>query len=417
MKIIKLEAENIKRLRAVEIRPDGNLVEITGRNGQGKTSVLDSILWAIAGTRTHQKQPIRDGEQVARINLDLGEIVVRRQFIDEDGKTATRLRVEAASGAEFSSPQKMLDGLLGTLSFDPLEFIRAAPKDQFETLRQFVDGVDFVKMDRLNREAYDERRVINREAKKQRSAAGQVQVPEDVPTELVSVQELVAELNQANEANELIAREQRDVGRKRERLAEIKIEVEDCARRLERLQTEREGIENDLEFADEIQAPVDTTSIRLRLDNAEALNDAYRQRQRRDELLASAREAEDKSAKLTAAMTKRTRQVNEAIAAADMPVDGLTLADGAVLLNDVPLEQASDAEQLRLSCAVAMRQNAKLRVIRIRDGSLLDEQGLELLRGMADEHDYQIWIERVDSSGRVGFVIEDGTVMEQGRSR
>ena len=47
MKIVKLTAENFKRLEAVEITPDGNTVLISGRNGQGKSSVLDSILAAL----------------------------------------------------------------------------------------------------------------------------------------------------------------------------------------------------------------------------------------------------------------------------------------------------------------------------------------------------------------------------------
>ena len=38
MKIVRLTAENIKRLVAVEITPDGNVVQITGKNGAGKTS-------------------------------------------------------------------------------------------------------------------------------------------------------------------------------------------------------------------------------------------------------------------------------------------------------------------------------------------------------------------------------------------
>ncbi len=43
MKIIKLQSENIKKLKAIEIKPDSNLIQITGANAQGKTSVLDSI--------------------------------------------------------------------------------------------------------------------------------------------------------------------------------------------------------------------------------------------------------------------------------------------------------------------------------------------------------------------------------------
>ena len=80
------------------------------------------------------------------------------------------------------------------------------------------------------------------------------------------------------------------------------------------------------------------------------------------------------------------------------------------MLGEHPFEQASDAERLRASCAIAMRGDAKLRVLRVRDGSLLDPDSLALLREMAEAADYQVWVEQVDVSGKIGIVIEDGRV-------
>ena len=85
MKIVSLTAENVKKLVAVQIRPDGNLVQICGKNGQGKTSVLDSIWWALTGTSHIQAAPIRAGANQARIRLDLGDLVVTRTFRRQDG--------------------------------------------------------------------------------------------------------------------------------------------------------------------------------------------------------------------------------------------------------------------------------------------------------------------------------------------
>src|SRR3970040_1173840 len=107
MKNIMLTAENGKKLVAVEIHPTGDVVTISGRNGAGKTSVLDSIWWALAGTSAIQKQPIRKGQKRARIRLDMGELIVERKF-SESGST---LAVESADGARYPSPQKMLDAL------------------------------------------------------------------------------------------------------------------------------------------------------------------------------------------------------------------------------------------------------------------------------------------------------------------
>ena len=49
MQIVELRAENVKRLSAVTIRPTGPVVEITGKNEAGKSSVLDSIWMALGG--------------------------------------------------------------------------------------------------------------------------------------------------------------------------------------------------------------------------------------------------------------------------------------------------------------------------------------------------------------------------------
>ena len=52
IKINKLEIENVKRIKAVKIEPTKNgLTIVGGNNNQGKTSVLDSIAWALGGDR------------------------------------------------------------------------------------------------------------------------------------------------------------------------------------------------------------------------------------------------------------------------------------------------------------------------------------------------------------------------------
>ena len=133
MKIISLSASNVKKLSAVEIVPKSNLVQITGKNGQGKSSILDSIWWALGGTKNIQSQPVRNGEEQAIIRLDLGSLVVTRKI----GKGES-LTVENAEGARFQSPQSMLDALLGELTFDPLAFSKMKAADQANELRRIA---------------------------------------------------------------------------------------------------------------------------------------------------------------------------------------------------------------------------------------------------------------------------------------
>jgi hypothetical protein len=60
---------------------------------------------------------------------------------------------------------------------------------------------------------------------------------------------------------------------------------------------------------------------------------------------------------------------------------------------------------------MAMAMSPDLRVILIRDGSLLDSTNMALIEEMAAEHDYQVWLEVVREDGAMGVVIEDGAVI------
>lgn len=101
------------------------------------------------------------------------------------------------------------------------------------------------------------------------------------------------------------------------------------------------------------------------------------------------------------------------LSAAKFPVDGLSIDlvnEGGVLFKGFPFSQASSAEQLRVSVAMGMALNPTLRVMCIRDGSLLDEDSMQMLADMAEAGDYQFWIETVDTTGPSTIVIEDGHV-------
>lgn len=432
LKIISLQAENLKRITAVRIDPKRNLVEIRGRNAQGKSSVLDAIWWALAGAGNIQADPIRKGQERAVVTLDLGDLIVTRTFTkQDDGSFRTSITVENGDGARFPSPQRMLDDLLGSLTFDPLAFARMKPKEQFDALKGFVPGIDFANIEGLNRADFEKRTGVNRRAKELTAQAQAIAIPESLPAERIDEDAIIAEIGEVGNHNATIERrkEGREAANKeaadfrsaaagcRERAAELRRQAEELDADAITNDAEAASREERLANAEPLPEPKDAAAIRARLDDAKRTNTLIDQATRRTQLQEQAKTAQAEAEVLTANIAARDKAKLDAIAAAKLPIDGLGFGDDAITLNGLPFEQASDAERLRASCAIAMASNPKLRVIRVRDGSLLDEDGMRLLGEMADQHDCQVWVEAVDSSGRVGIVLEDGHVASTPESR
>src|SRR6202043_2254720 len=405
MKIISLVAENVKKLVAIEIRPDGNLVVISGKNAAGKTSVLDSIWWCLAGATHIQAAPIRKGSNEARIRLDLGELRVTRTFkrgSDGTGPT-TSITVENAEGARFPSPQRMLDSLIGALSFDPLEFARMPPAEQFDALRRFVPEVDFVAIENADRGDRERRTELGRQARQERAAAEAIKTPAETPEVEIDEAALVAELETAGAANaELEVRKarreraeadvlthQQSAQRWRAEADKLRQQAAAAEERAREMEKAAEELQRKLNEAPPLPAPTDTAAIREHIAAARKINAHVRALDERMKHHTRAMALEQQLAELTSSISRRQEAKAAAIAAAKMPVPGLGFGDHAVLMDGLPFEQASDAEQLRVSVAIAIALNPKLRVLRVRDGSLLAETSLTLLARMADENDMQ----------------------------
>ena len=150
--------------------------------------------------------------------------------------------------------------------------------------------------------------------------------------------------------------------------------------------------------------------VREKISGAEEINAQVRSNARHKLLEEQRAAASKKSDELSDGIGDLDREKADAIQGATYPLEGLTVDDKGVLLHGLPLEQASSAEQLQCSVAIGLALNPELRVLLVRDGSLLDEDSLRLLTEMAEGADAQVWLETVSDGGDVGIVIEDGTV-------
>lgn len=413
MKIIKLEAENFKRLTAVSIEPNGSTVVIGGMNGQGKSSTLDAIEAVLGGAGHAPSDPVRHGAKAARIVLETEDLIVTRKF---STRGAPQLEVKAKNGGVYPSPQTLLNGLVGSLSFDPLAFARIKPAEQAETLRKLV-GLDFSIVDTRRKEAFDTRTEVGREIKRLQGAIETLPaVPQGTPDAEVSVLELTAELERRQRAREAKREALRQLGDLRARAIQTQAIIKKLESDLETAR--RQFVELD-QAGPALRAKVDAMEdfddaaldeVRQSIAGVEATNKAVRAKIERKKLDDEFERVVSESEKLTEAITAFDKQKADAAAAAKYPIEGLAVTDDGLTLGGVPFEQASSAEQLRASIAIGLALNPKLKVLLIRDGSLLDANSLEMVRKMAADADAQVWLERVGTGNEVTVVIEDGQV-------
>jgi DNA repair exonuclease SbcCD ATPase subunit len=403
MKIIKLKSENVKRIKAVEIEPNGNIVKITGKNGEGKTSVLDSIMWALSGKDSIQSMPIRKGSDKATIELDLGKYKIVRSITSK----GAYIKVTTSDGASYPSPQKLLDEIVGKLSFDPLEFIRMQAKEQSMILRK-LSGIDLTALDAKEKELFDLRRDAKREADRTAAVAMNAPLPENAPDALVSAADLTTELQEAIKHNQAIDDLESSISGKQERIKQIKTQIANLQSSLK--DAEKSVSDQEKQLAG--MKPIDTDELRGKLSTIESDNELYRKKIAHDKAAELAKNAASAHKKLDDELESIRKNRKEIISSASYPLEGLAISeDGNISFNDIPIDQISLAEQIRVSTAVSMSLNPELRVIRITDGSLLDSTSLSVITELANDNDYQIWIEMVDESGEVGFYIEDGLLV------
>jgi DNA repair exonuclease SbcCD ATPase subunit len=436
LKIIELKAENVKKLKAIEIRPDDNTVVISGRNEQGKTSVLDSIWFALGGKDAMKglKKPIREGEEKAQITIDLGDIIVTRKWTGND---KSYLTVENRDGAIFKSPQAILDNLIGNLSFDPLAFSHMSDKEQKEALLDLVNiDLDLEEWENDRKEAYEDRTDVNRKVKELEGQLAGIQFSEDTPDEEVSASTVLEEIAKAQEVKDANDEKRRSLQSGKDELGSLDARMEEVDNFILSMNEELAAIHAKLATAEEnkgkLKAMVaeqrktcqglnmevmkledpDMSAFHEKLNNVEEVNKAIREKKKGVEIQASLDTAKAESKALTEEIEEMDEAKSSAITSAKFPIEHLGFDDTGVTYKGIPFGQCSAAESLRVSLSIAMAANPKLKVLRITDGSLLDSKNMKIIQNMVKENDYQCWVEIVDESGKMGIYIEDGEIKE-----
>ena len=418
MKIIRLESENIKRLHAVEIKPDGSLIIIGGKNAQGKTSVLDSIEYALGGTSSIPSKPIRKGEKKARIVVEFDNIIVTRTF----GESGSKLVVSDKEGFTKSSPQALLDGLVGKLSFDPLAFLKMKPDEGLKIVKELA-GIDFLELDEEKKKIYDERTQLSRDIKSLQAQCLSIVPCLGLPKEEVSVSELVRELESKVKHNQKNQKEKESLSTIEDQIERSVLEMNSMKEEIRKLRERWDkAVEAFKELTDRKETQLgiiqnlqdeDTDSIHTQISQAEEVNVKIRSNTKRLELQFDLELCQQKTEKITKRLEEIEDEKLNLISSSKLPITGLTFDSSTLYYNGIPFtDQSSSAEQLRVSVAMGFAMNPKLKILLIRDGSLLDEDNLKMIAEMAEKEGGQLWLERVGEGKECQVIIEDGRVRE-----
>ncbi len=425
MKIIKLTAENVKRLKAIEITPEGNLVVIGGMNDQGKTSTIDSIAMAFGGKKYIPSKPVRKGTKKATIVAETEDLIITRTMTKDGGGS---LKVSTKDGKVYQSPQTILDALTGQLTFDPLAFSRMKPGEQLDTLKELV-GLDFTKLENKRSTLYSSRTDVNTEGKRAVGLLESMTVFVDAPEKEVLVSALMEELDRRVEQNEKIedrkntlVENQTTTSEQKEQITELTSDINKLKGELAQAQQDKDKLIESVKrrMNDEVREheainalPVaDVQEVKDQISSAEKVNQQVRSNQNRTETEVKVKQLRAKSKGFTDEIDGIDLEKEKQLSEAKFPIKDLSFNEDGVLFNDIPFDQLSSSEQLKISTAMGFSMNPKLKVLLIRDGSLLDSNNLKLLAEMAEKEDAQIWLETVSVGKEVSVIIEDGLVKE-----
>src|SRR5208283_5631315 len=322
--------------------------------------------------------------------------------------------------SEVKGPQQLLDKLVGRLSFDPLEFVNLKGDEQQKILRKLT-GLDFTELEKEKERIYVERTATNRELTTAKARLSNIPEVKALDKE-VSVVELTADLQKANaekRSNDDIRKNLTDSLGLQESLVDRKTtlteELASIQKQIAELDTRLDNGHAVIEkLTTQVTALVDPdiAAIEQAIADSELTNRLVRQKKERDGLV-------EQVATLTKETEKATRTIEgidadkeRMIAEAPMPIKGLAFDESGITFKTVPFKQISSSEKLRVGLAISIALNPQVRVILVRDASLLDSANLALLKDVADKESYQIWLEKVDESGKIGVVIEDGSIVE-----
>lgn len=411
VKINSLELENVKRIKAVQLEPSENgLTIIGGKNGQGKTSVLDAIAWALGGDRRRPSQAQRQGSAVPptlKVILNNGLVVER------SGKNGT-LKVKDPSGKK--SGQQLLNTFISEFALDIPKFIQATPKEKAEILLRIIGvGDQLVKLDYEEKKVYDERRTVGQIADQKKKYAKEMMSYPDAPTEYVSAAELIKQQQSILARNGENQRLRDNAQVLAQRYSFKLQQYTQLKNQLDELTLELEKLQSDLETANMSAKDLhdeSTAEIEASLKNIEAINNKVRSNLAKKQAEEEAKKQEEVYDQLTAELETIRNARIELLKNANLPLPELSVEDNEITYKGQKWDNMSASEQLKVAAAIVQRLNPECGFVLMDKLEQMDMDTLNEFGEWLKEHDLQVIATRVSTGGECSILIEDGYSVE-----
>lgn len=418
-RINTFEIENVKRVKAVSYTPSPTgLTIIGGNNGQGKTSVLDALAWALGGDKFRPSQAQREGSVLPptiKVTLDNGIIIERK------GKNSP-LKVTDPSGQKAG--QTLLDSIIEKLALDLPKFMEASGKEKAEILLKVIGvGAQLAELDKQEKELYQERLYTGRTADQKEKFAKEQEYYPDAPNEIVSPSELIRQQQEIllrNAHNQELRLKATELERKLDDLGRQVSEAYGKATEWEKKAKELEALYNKTaeeketafrtceDLQDESTAELEASiaqvdeinrKVRINLDKEKAEEDAKLYR--------------DKYNTLSVEIEKVRDDRRALLEDANLPLPGLSVQDGELLYNNQAWDCMSGAERLKVSTAIVRRLNPECGFVLMDKLEQMDMNTLKDFGEWLEEEGLQVIATRVSTGEECSIIIEDGYIADR----
>ena len=409
VKINTLELENVKRIRAVALEPAANgLTVIGGNNNQGKTSILDTIAWALGGDRYKPSNPGRDGSAIPpRIKITLSNGLI----VERSGKNSA-LKVTDPNGRK--SGQQLLNSFIEELALNLPKFLEQPDREKANTLLQIIGvGDQLRELERKETETYNRRRLVGQEADRKKKFALEMPFYPDAPNEPVSAMELIQRQQQILAINGENQRKRQRADRLDHECHQLAMEIARQEAQLQELNNRYELMVRDLETAKKSAEDLQdesTAQIEADLLNIESINIKVRANADREKAEQDAAHYRQQYDCLTQELEDTRQAKIDLLKGARLPLEGLGVEEGRLTYHGKHWDGMSGSDQLKVATAIVRALNPQCGFVLIDKLEQMDLKTLQEFGLWLQQQNLQAIATRVSTGDECSIIIEDGQV-------